>query len=367
MLLDGEVVALDGGRPDVRARSPTGCTCTTAAGPSALAATEPVTLHGLRPAAPRRRRTSPAGRWRDRRATARAARPRRPALAGAADVRRRRGAAARRPREQGLEGIVSKRRASPYHPGRRAADWLKFPHRASDVVRRRRLAARDRQRLGRLGARAGRASRRRTGCATAAGSAAASPARRGRGCWRLLAPLRGRRSPFADAVPAVDALGTIWVRPRGGRRRQRAGTDRRRPAAAAGYRRGPHGPDPDDLLADGESRDVAEDGAERRGRRPHAEDQQPRQGDVPRDRRPPRARCSHYYAGSPPVLLPHLADRAVTRIRWPHGTAGPMLLREEPALGRAGLAALGDRPVQRVPRRAAATRSPTRSSTTWPT
>jgi bifunctional non-homologous end joining protein LigD len=28
----------------------------------------------------------------------------------------------------------------------------------------------------------------------------------------------------------------------------------------------------------------------------------------------------HYYAQIAPVLLPHLADRAVTRIRWPHGT-----------------------------------------------
>jgi bifunctional non-homologous end joining protein LigD len=27
----------------------------------------------------------------------------------------------------------------------------------------------------------------------------------------------------------------------------------------------------------------------------------------------------HYYAQVAPVLLPHLADRAVTRIRWPHG------------------------------------------------
>jgi bifunctional non-homologous end joining protein LigD len=30
----------------------------------------------------------------------------------------------------------------------------------------------------------------------------------------------------------------------------------------------------------------------------------------------------HYYARMAPVLLPHLADRAVTRIRWPHGTGG---------------------------------------------
>jgi bifunctional non-homologous end joining protein LigD len=30
----------------------------------------------------------------------------------------------------------------------------------------------------------------------------------------------------------------------------------------------------------------------------------------------------HYYAQEAPVLLPHLADRAVTRIRWPHGVEG---------------------------------------------
>src|SRR4029079_10830480 len=29
----------------------------------------------------------------------------------------------------------------------------------------------------------------------------------------------------------------------------------------------------------------------------------------------------NYYARVAPVLLPHLAERAVTRIRWPHGTA----------------------------------------------
>jgi bifunctional non-homologous end joining protein LigD len=31
----------------------------------------------------------------------------------------------------------------------------------------------------------------------------------------------------------------------------------------------------------------------------------------------------NYYARVAPVLLPHLADRPVTRIRWPHGTNGP--------------------------------------------
>jgi bifunctional non-homologous end joining protein LigD len=30
-----------------------------------------------------------------------------------------------------------------------------------------------------------------------------------------------------------------------------------------------------------------------------------------------------YYAQVAPVLLPHLADRALTRVRWPHGVEGP--------------------------------------------
>ena len=31
----------------------------------------------------------------------------------------------------------------------------------------------------------------------------------------------------------------------------------------------------------------------------------------------------NYYATVAPFLLPHLADRPVTRVRWPHGTEGP--------------------------------------------
>src|SRR4051812_98588 len=33
-----------------------------------------------------------------------------------------------------------------------------------------------------------------------------------------------------------------------------------------------------------------------------------------------KAEVLNYYAQMAPVMLPHLADRAVTRIRWPHGT-----------------------------------------------
>lgn len=36
----------------------------------------------------------------------------------------------------------------------------------------------------------------------------------------------------------------------------------------------------------------------------------------------------HYYAQVAPVLLPHLADRALTRIRWPDGTGGPQFFEK---------------------------------------
>jgi bifunctional non-homologous end joining protein LigD len=36
----------------------------------------------------------------------------------------------------------------------------------------------------------------------------------------------------------------------------------------------------------------------------------------------------HYYATIAPVLLPQLRDRAVTRVRWPHGVAGQMFFEK---------------------------------------
>ncbi len=65
----------------------------------------------------------------------------------------------------------------------------------------------------------------------------------------------------------------------------------------------------------------------------------------------------HYYAQVAPVMLPHLADRAVTRIRWPHGTGdksffeknapqgAPSWLRtaEVPTTGSRGESRYGDR------------------------
>ena len=41
----------------------------------------------------------------------------------------------------------------------------------------------------------------------------------------------------------------------------------------------------------------------------------------------------HYYAQIAPVMLPHLADRAVTRIRWPNGTAQQSFFEKNPPSG----------------------------------
>jgi bifunctional non-homologous end joining protein LigD len=113
--------------------------------------------------------------------------------------------------QQGLEGIVSKLRASPYVPGRRSTDWLKFPHRPtlSYVVGGWRLETDSETRLGAV----------LVGQPTAEGLSyrgrvgSGITGRVGKVLVERLAPLVAGRSPFCDEVPRVDALGTRWVRP----------------------------------------------------------------------------------------------------------------------------------------------------------
>lgn len=112
---------------------------------------------------------------------------------------------------QRLEGVMSKKRSSRYHGGRRTAEWLKFPHRHTEsyVVGGWRLETDSGSRLGALlvGERTadGLVYRGRVGAGLA-----------GRKGQRVLDALRGREtgtSPFTDEVPRVDALGTTWLRP----------------------------------------------------------------------------------------------------------------------------------------------------------
>lgn len=115
--------------------------------------------------------------------------------------------------EQGLEGVVSKRRSSPYLPGRRSADWLKSPHRTaiSAVVGGwRPEKTNDSGRLGAvlLGVPDGAGGWRFAGRMGSgiAGRAAVQLA-------EALAPHTRPDSPFSDEVPRLDRVGATWVDP----------------------------------------------------------------------------------------------------------------------------------------------------------
>ncbi len=113
--------------------------------------------------------------------------------------------------QQGLEGVVSKKRTSRYHPGRRSADWLKFPHRptASYVVGGWRRETDSSTRIGAVlvgePTPDGLRYRGRVGSGIAG--------RTGQRLLEVLRPLETDTSPFADAVPKVDAVGTTWLVP----------------------------------------------------------------------------------------------------------------------------------------------------------
>lgn len=111
--------------------------------------------------------------------------------------------------EQGLEGVMSKRRDSPYTPGQRSKSWLKRPrrHRGTYVVGgwRPQIGTTDRLASLLVGevTPSGLAYRGRVGSGITASHA------------RLLKELlvETAASPFCDEVPKVDARGTHWVEP----------------------------------------------------------------------------------------------------------------------------------------------------------
>lgn len=112
---------------------------------------------------------------------------------------------------QGLEGVVSKKRSSRYHDGRRTAEWLKFPHRDTEsyVVGGWRLETDSGSRLGALlvgqPTAEGLVYRGRVGSGLAG--------RKGQTVLAMLRGLESGASPFATEVPRVDAVGTTWLRP----------------------------------------------------------------------------------------------------------------------------------------------------------
>ncbi len=112
---------------------------------------------------------------------------------------------------QGLEGVVSKRRSSRYRFGVRTTDWLKLAHRpaASYVVGGWRPETGTRDRLGALlvgeVTALGLRYRGRVGSGVAG--------RAGVRLRALLEPLACAEPPFAAEVPREDAAGAVWVEP----------------------------------------------------------------------------------------------------------------------------------------------------------
>ncbi len=113
---------------------------------------------------------------------------------------------------QGLEGVVAKRRSSPYLPGRRSDDWRKLKHvqRTSAVVAGWKPG--EGGRAGRIGSlllgQHGPQGLEFAGHVGTGFSAATLAA-----LGRRLEPLRRDTSPYATAVPREHAHTAVWVEP----------------------------------------------------------------------------------------------------------------------------------------------------------
>jgi bifunctional non-homologous end joining protein LigD len=116
-------------------------------------------------------------------------------------------------KEQGLEGIVSKRVDALYTPGVRSALWLKSPHRGTVSVViggwRPESTGAVRSRLGAVLVGVPSAGGLRFLGRVGSGLAG----KLGTALMRELEPLASDESPFATKVPAEDARDASWVRP----------------------------------------------------------------------------------------------------------------------------------------------------------
>ena len=114
--------------------------------------------------------------------------------------------------QQGLEGIVSKRLSSPYRPGQRSRDWLKFPIRptGSYVVGGFRHETGSTHRLGAV--LVGQPTERRSGVPRPGRQ---RHRRQGRPiCWpSCCCRWSSTESPFTEVLPRLDRVGTVWVEP----------------------------------------------------------------------------------------------------------------------------------------------------------
>jgi bifunctional non-homologous end joining protein LigD len=215
VLLDGEVVVLRGGVPSFPAlaerfhvRDARRAAALAVAAPATLIAFDVLRLYGV---------DLTARPWQDRREALERLEP-----SGSAwqlsPVYDDGTALLEATREQGLEGIVAKRRASPYREGARTGDWVKIAHQRVDscVVGGWRSETDDAARVGALllglwSAGPEGSGRRVLRYAGKAGSGLAT-ADQGT-LLTLLAPVSRRNSPFDPPVPRPDCVGAHWLEP----------------------------------------------------------------------------------------------------------------------------------------------------------
>lgn len=115
--------------------------------------------------------------------------------------------------EQGLEGVVSKRLSSPYLPGRRSPDWAKCPHRATMSVVVGGWRPEKTNDSGRLGAVLVGAPDGNGGWRYSGGMGSGIAGRAATLLAEALAPLARPDSPFSTEVPRLDRAGVTWVEP----------------------------------------------------------------------------------------------------------------------------------------------------------
>jgi bifunctional non-homologous end joining protein LigD len=212
LVLDGEIVAFDGGRPSFEALQPR-IHVTSAAEAAQMARRTPVVYLAFdllyldwRPTLdlPYRQRRELL----DALALAGPSWQTPPAFIDAAGEDVQAAAAA-----QGLEGVVAKRLDARYRPGARSADWLKVkPEFSQEAV------------VGGInpgkGRRAGQIGSLLVGVQSTSGLTYAGRVGTGLNAQSLrlldqrLSPLRRVTSPFATPVPPEHARGAIWVEPR---------------------------------------------------------------------------------------------------------------------------------------------------------
>lgn len=228
--------------------------------------------------------------------------------------------------EHTLEGVVAKRRSSPYRPGTRSPDWVKVKQEETGdfVVGGWRSGAR---RLGALlvGAPADDGRLVFQGRVGGGISGAAEES-----LLAALQPLVIDESPFAGPVPPPDARGAVWVRPQvvvEVRYAQRTPDGRLRFPRFLRQRpdKTPDEADRAPTLPPGPPSVVSQ--LEPGDTRVRVDNRLLKLSNLDKVLYPitgfTKGEVIDYYARVAPVLLPHLRDRALTRIRFPDGVDEP--------------------------------------------